>query len=173
MREVDTVPDLLAVLREIGAKHIGVDGIDGAGKSYLAKELARALNMPHLDLDSFLERNQGGFVEHIKYEQLVVTAPGGAFVISGVCLLEVLARAGISIDALVYVKRFRQGLWADEVELDISEPLEEFLAREREAAALVTKEPVEDLGLSEEIIRYHYHRRPYDRANVVYRRNDG
>ena len=64
------------------------------------------------------------------------------------------------------------GLWADERELDLDEPLEDFLQNERELTAMVACEPVTDLGLAEEVIRYHYTARPHDNAHIVYFRDE-
>jgi shikimate kinase len=171
MREVETVDDVVAELG--GARRIGVDGADGAGKSTLADRLSEVLAMPVFHLDHFLEKNQGGFVEHIKYDELgSAIRQHSSFVIDGVCLREVLRRAGISVDAFVYVKRYYRGLWSEEREFEIDEPLEDFLAKERELCSRIAGEKVEHLGVGEEIIRYHSQYRPHLHANVVFRRND-
>lgn len=174
MRELDTPAEVAATMRELGAKRIGIDGTDGAGKSHLARAVAEDLAIPHLNLDDFVQKEQGGFVQFIKYDELRAKATEPAFVVEGVCLLEVLARAEITIDALVYVKRYHLGYWSDERELDLDEPLEEFLNKERALLARISGQPAEDnFGLGEEIIRYHYQHRPHAKAAVVYRRNDG
>jgi hypothetical protein len=171
--EVQTLEEVLAVLSAKGAKRIGVDGTDGAGKSDLATRISAALRIPHLDLDDVLEKNQGGFINHIKYGELRRAAPEAGFVISGVCLLDVLERAEIAIEALVYVKMYHLGYWSDERELDVMEPLEQFLVAERVVLSQIENRPVTDFGLGEEIIKYHYHRRPFNRSDVVFRRNIG
>lgn len=165
--------EVLGILSAKAARRIGVDGTDGAGKSHLAARIASALGITHLDLDDFLEKNQGGFTNHIKYGELRKAASGSGFVISGVCLLDVLERAEIAIEALVYVKMYHLGYWSDERELDVMEPLEQFLAAERVVLSQIENRPVDDFGLGEEIIRYHYHRRPYNRSDVVFRRDIG
>jgi hypothetical protein len=71
----------------------------------------------------------------------------------------------------VYVKRRHLGLWTDERELDVNEPLEQFLENERQLTAMVAGEMVMDLGLAEEVIRYHYTVRPHNRADIVYFRD--
>ncbi|HYL89663.1 MAG TPA: hypothetical protein VEU32_12970 [Burkholderiales bacterium] len=95
-----------------------------------------------------------------------------AYVLEGVCLLHALRRAGLAIDVLVYVKRRHLGVWADERELDLHEPLEGFLKNERELTAMVAGEVVTDLGLAEEVIRYHYAVRPHNKAHIVYFRDE-
>jgi hypothetical protein len=171
MRELQTAEEVAAELA--GATRIGVDGIDGSGKSTLGKRLGDLMGLAVLGLDEFLEREQGGFVEHIRYKDLRARVSNEPkFVIEGVCLREVLDRAHIAVDKHIYVKRYAHGIWADERELDLNEPLEEFLEQERELTSRIAGEKIEHLGLGEEIIRYHFHRRPFRTADVIFKRND-
>jgi hypothetical protein len=66
--------------------------------------------------------------------------------------------------------RQRNGLWAEEDELGLNEPLEDHLAKLRQFSAMLQGqgEPDETLGLGEEIIRYHHRYRPHDTADVKY-----
>ena len=169
-----TSPDaVVGALRDVNALRVGVDGADGCGKTTLAKALAASLGRPLFSLDNYLEREKGGFLEFLDYPRLRrdVSAEK-AYVIEGVCLLQVLQRAGLAIDALVYIKRRHLGLWADERELDVNEPIEAFLKNERKLTAMVAGEAVTDLGLAEDVIRYHYETRPHDNAHVVYFRDE-
>jgi len=89
-------------------------------------------------LDDYLERDKGGFLDFIDYQRLHADVSAEeAYVIEGVCLLHAVQRAKLAIDTLVYVKRRHLGLWADERELDLDEPLEDFLQNERELTAMV------------------------------------
>lgn len=169
-------PDAVVdALRAMHARRIGIDGSNGSGKSTLARHVAEQLRYRLFSLDDYLERNKGGFLEFIDYQRLQaeVTAES-AFVIEGVCLRTALERADLATDALVYVKRRHLGLWADEDELEVSEPLDEFLANERKLTAMVSREPEEatELGLAEEVIRYHYLTRPHYKADIVYFRDE-
>jgi hypothetical protein len=169
-------PDaVLDGLRTANARRIGIDGIDGCGKSTLAKVVAAGLGRRVFSLDDYLDRDKGRFLEFIDYPQLRAdVSTGGAYVIEGVCLLYALQRAGLAVDSLVYVKRRHLGLWADERELDLNEPLEDFLKNERKLTAMIAgeSEVVTDLGLAEEIIRYHYAARPHINAHIVYFRDE-
>jgi hypothetical protein len=162
-------------LRAMDARRIGIDGSNGSGKSTLARYVAEQLRHRLFSLDDYLERNRGGFLEFIDYPRLQAeVSTESVYVIEGVCLLTALERAELATDALVYVKRRHLGLWADEDELEVSEPLEEFLANERKLTAMVSREPEEaaELGLAEEVIRYHYLTRPHHKADVVYFRDE-
>jgi hypothetical protein len=70
------------------------------------------------------------------------------------------------------VKRYCHGLWSDERELDLDEPLEPFLEQERGLCSRLAGEKLDHLGVGEEIIRYHFLHRPFRQARVIYGRND-
>jgi hypothetical protein len=162
-------------LRAAKAFRIGIDGIDGSGKSTLAKVVATHLDLRLFSLDDYLERDKGSFLEFSDYPQLRadVSLEKG-YVIEGMCLLYALQRAGLAIDALVYVKRRHLGLWADERELDLNESLDDFLESERRLIAMVTRksDAVANLGLAEEVICYHYAARTHNNAHVIYFRDE-
>lgn len=173
MTEAATPDAVVAALHSARARRIGIDGIDGCGKTTLAEAVAASLGFRLFSLDDYLEKDKGGFLEFVEYQRLRAdVAAEEAYVVEGVCLLHALQRAELAIDALVYVKRRRLGLWADERELDLHEPLEEFLKDERELTAMVAGEVVTDLGLTEEVIRYHYAVRPHNKAHIVYFRDE-
>lgn len=175
MIEVATADGVVAAVKASGWRRVGVDGVDGSGKSTLAGSLAAELGWRLLSLDDYLERDRGGFLDFLDYSRLRAdVCTETHLVIEGICLLHALDRAKVSIDALVYVKRRRLGLWADEDELDLNEPLEDFLERERQLVGMVTggTEAATNLGLAEEVIRYHYAARPHNNAQIVYYRDE-
>jgi hypothetical protein len=175
MIETDNSDAVVVALRSADVRRIGIDGIDGCGKSTLARVVAAGLGRRLFCLDDYLEHDKGGFLEFIDYPRLRAdVSVEGDYVIEGVCLLYGLRRAGLAIDTLVYVKRRHHGLWADERELNLNEPLEDFLENERMLTAMFTgeSETVTDLGLAEEIIRYHYAARPHNNAHIVYFRDE-
>ncbi len=175
MSEFTSTTELARVLRAVEARRIGVDGSDGVGKTPLAQALAHIFHSQLFSLDDYLQKQQGAYIPNIDYDKLASDlAQAESFVVEGVCLLQVLARARVDIDRLVYVKRFHRGVWADEPELNIAEDVESFLRKEREFAVLLagSDQPVQNLGLSEEIIRYHACYCPQENAHFVYRRDD-
>ena len=173
MIEAATPDAVIDALRDANAQRIGIDGIDGCGKTTLGKAVAAELRCRLFSLDDYLEKDKGRFVDFLDFRRLHTEAsPEEAYVVEGVCLLQALQRADLVVDTLVYVKRRHLGIWSDERELDLNEPLEEFLQGERKLTAMVAPEPVLDLGLAEEVIRYHYAVRPHNRAQVVYFRDE-
>ncbi len=175
MPETTSNTELARALRASEARHIGVDGSDGVGKTPLAKASAGVLRYQLFSLDDYLDKQQGAFLPYIYYDKLasdVAQAP--SFVIEGVRLLEVLGRATIDNDQLVYVKRFHHGVWADERELNLAEDVESFLRRKRDFVNLLGgfDQAEQDLGIAEEVIRYHASHRPHENADFVYRRDD-
>ena len=175
MLEFTSTTELALALRAAEARHIGVDGSDGVGKTTLAQAIAGILRYQIFSLDDYLDKQQGAFVPNIHFDKLASDlAQAQCFVVEGVCLLEVLARAAVGIDQLVYLMRFHRGVWADERELHFTEDVERFLHKERESVGLLegSDQPVQTLGLAEEIILYHSYYGPQEVADFIYRRDD-
>ena len=161
--------EVIDAIRAISAVRIGIDGIECSGKSTLAREISGALGLPCISLDSFVEKKMGGYVEHIDYSKLKATLENlEGYVVEGVCLHQVLGRIQLAPSASIYIKRMQHGVWSDEERLDINEPVDAVLNRERENTSRILCEPVSNLGLAEEVIRYHAEFRPHDHADVTY-----
>lgn len=169
MTDCINTQEVIDAIRAINAVRIGIDGIDGAGKSTLAREISGALGLPCISLDSFLKKKMDGYVEHIDYPKLKATLEKlEGYVVEGVCLHQVLGRIQLAPSVSIYIKRMQHGIWSDENELDISKPVDAILAEAREVASLFSSSPVTNLGLAEEVIRYHAEFRPHDHADVIY-----
>jgi hypothetical protein len=162
-------------LRLASARRIAIDGTDGSGKSTLARELGWLLGTHVFHLDDFVAKNLGAYVAHIDQVRLAsAIATSEFFVIEGVCILQALELASVRPDALVYVKRMSHGYWCDEDELEPKLPIEEHLAQIR-ATMLPFSDALGEsgeLGLAEEVIRYHAAYRPHLKATIAYLRAD-
>jgi hypothetical protein len=173
VEEVTTLEDL--VERLTGTTRIGIDGINGVRKSSVAEFLCQKFGLSTVHTDDFLERNQGGYVNFLRYDELKSKLSSlGQFVVEGVCLLQVLERVGVRVDVVVYIKRYHLGLWADERELNVPlAQLDEFLRKEREIVELISGES-DDGGphLSDDVVRYHSNYQPHARAQLLYRWDD-
>ena len=162
---------------------IGIDGKDGSGKSRLAKELSEKLSAKVIELDSFMEKNQGRYVTALKTEEIqaAISQASGIIIIDGVCLLAAVKAIGVKLNTLVYVKRTHHGLWMDEDICQIENSAEETI-KKQEADLLIfleweaankekpppSQEDAKLSSLTEEIIRYHAEYSPPQGAQHVY-----
>ena len=173
--ETDDISKLATFIRNKGYCRIGIDGTDAAGKSTMAGKLSKILGLTHLNLDDFFIKESGRYLDYLKYNEIRQQASETkCFVVEGVCLLNVLEKIDTPIDCLIYVKRMRHNLWADERECEITEEIEVFISKEKELMRLFqqTENMPDSLGLAEEIIRYHYKFKPHKKADLIYTRVD-
>lgn len=160
---------------------IGIDGIDGIGKTTLGKLIAERLNIPLVSLDEHLDKDQNKYIEALR------TSAGediesfkGSGVVEGVCLLAAAKRFGFDIGTLIYLKEIHLGAWVDKklYEHDCG-PDEAIASAESELLSAVElmrkvkshpypKSGVKLSGLRKELIRYHHTYRPHRRAKLVY-----
>ena len=187
MREFTHVSQLACALRRILPRGrrvvIGVDGMDGSGKTPLAIGLAERIPAKVVSLDHFLNRNRGTYVRHLRLEQLrkVIFSHQGVIIVEGVCLRSVLRRLRCRAFGHVYVKALTQyDLWSHEQECELQEPVEVFIEKEREELRVLDdflssgnegkSDPAELCAYKEEVIRYHTSELPQRRANFVFLR---
>jgi hypothetical protein len=98
---------------------VGIDGWTGAGKTTLGRSIAEDLGGSSYDLDSALTRNLKNYVSSLRMSEIskALSEAPRPLVISGICLLEALAKVEIELDVSIYVKRMASWGWADEDEL--------------------------------------------------------
>ena len=131
---------------------IGIDGYHGAGKSTIARAVARRLSFACVHLDDFLNGKQGGFVDFIQYDDLESALQPRPLVVEGVCLLEVLNRLRIIPDVVVYVQPVDR----------MPSP-----SKQTQAAVAFGRDNASSL-LSLEVDQYHRTCRPVERADILY-----
>jgi hypothetical protein len=178
------IESIVQLAQSSGWRRIGIDGVDGAGKAYLAEQLSEGLSCPALNLDDYLHQNQGGYVDFIDYPALSAALSSmPAFILGGVCLQKVLAELGQDLDASIYIKRMRDDMWIDEDECVFPDGVEaaiENLASSNEMISRGFDEPSGrlqpdldvDLQLKFEVMHYHEEFSPQETADVVYERSD-
>jgi hypothetical protein len=185
---IDTCSDiegLIRIVRNSGWSRIGIDGVDGSGKTQVASVLSEALECPLLDVNDYLHQNQGGFVDFIDYPALgsaIRTIP--KFILSGICLRAVLSNLGATLDGNIYIKRMHGGMWVDEGSCVFPEGIEaavEALAMNRASTSAYFDEPAEHAGhagndnfseFTEEVMRYHDAYQPHEEADLLFERGD-
>jgi hypothetical protein len=101
-----------AVCLAIGEKWrrflIGVDGVDGAGKSTLARYLSWQLGIPSIETDLFLERGQGpSALRHEELRRAIQSRleDDRPVIVEGVFLLKTFESLDLQPDYLIYVAR--------------------------------------------------------------------
>jgi hypothetical protein len=180
----DVVEHVKRITTASQTRLIAIDGFDGCGKTMLARTLRDHLACQLIEIDDFLNRNEVGYVEHLRYEDLKVVLAEGIsndhlVVIEGICILEVLARLAAVSDVHIYVKRVRlfgsTVYWSDREACDSPFQPEEYLRQSWEEVKEfrgMMGEPVEDSNpLSDsterDLVMYHHKFRPQDRADIV------
>jgi len=156
---------------------IGIDGMDGVGKSTLAREMVTRLGGSVISLDDHLTKKQNGYVLHIRRDEVnaALSASTSPIIIEGVCLLAVAHRCGFDVDVLVYVRRISRNsdIWHEEEECMAQRPADELKekARALRNAFLMADDSniaADDLGLMGELIDYHAQWRPVERADFLF-----
>jgi hypothetical protein len=160
---------------------IGIDGMDGIGKTPLAHQLATLLGATVISLDDYLDRDRRAYVPHIRCREVtaaIEACSGLVVIVEGVCLRAVAERCGFTINVHIYVRRVSKesGLWHDEDICLAETPLDELKQHQRElrrwGAVVSGREDVDqaekETGLSDELIEYHARWRPVQSANVVF-----
>ena len=99
-----------------GWRIAAIDGWLGAGKSWLARELSRTGLMWAVDLDAFILRRNGQFIDALAINSLraAIQANAERTILAGVCVREVLAQLAMEAELHIYVKRMCGWGWTDE-----------------------------------------------------------
>jgi hypothetical protein len=96
----------LEPLLPASATMVTIDGLDGAGKTTLGRELASLLGSSFLDLDDFLEKRRGQYFSALRFDALQTALDSALRVVLSGCLMEtVLKKIQCSSDFKIYVVR--------------------------------------------------------------------
>jgi len=168
-----------------GGSLITVDGLDGSGKTYLAKALADKFGYRHVEIDRFLNQKQGGFLDQIRYAKLgdALRQAGASIVVEGCCIQEIMNRVERVPELKIYIKHKRVGQWGCDF-LVKYENAEDAIAGETEANRDF-EETVLKLGesdaqkpgsaalplLQRELIDYHFEYLPHEIADFIFLRS--
>jgi len=180
----DQLTDLTAALASLVADRvapvIGIDGLDGVGKTTMAKRLAHLLGAQHLELDDFLCKDRGTYACQIRCDELhgYIGSIDGPIVIDGICLLAVVKRCEVRLDAHVYLKRISEaGNWYDAdiclAQKPVNELIEELEQSERDYAdAFDDAPPGAAPPLDIEKAEYHRDYDPVQKADYIFELNE-
>lgn len=150
-------------------KIISIDGVDGVGKSSLAQKMSDESNLQHLEIDNYIQKQQGGYIDHIDYSLLTksirqfINAKQG-IVLEGVCVQQVLKKINLASTVKIYIRMIDEyGLWMHQMLLFPPDKSADEVIAERKAKRF-------PLGHMEDIIRYHYTFKPYESADYIFER---
>jgi len=185
--ETSEITEIEEIIRKNTVGIIAIDGMDGSGKTTLSKKLQRKLKCRRINLDKYLKRNSGNYVEFINYSKLLkdIYINPSLLLIEGTCCLAVLSRISVTHDLLIYVKRYsKYGYWRDEDECDVQDDIDIFVNQEKEKflkfckaeATLENREfnpsAHQFPPFQEELFRYHHKYKPHQVADIIFRRTD-
>ena len=168
-------PDRIATeILNLGSRLVAIDGAHGSGKSTLARALANRLTAKLVEVDKFLVPNQGHYILSLDLKEITASIDSeNICILEGICMQKVVELTGLTPDFNVYVKRMAKWGWADEDDLVFDVPIENHLQRlKQQAAPFFEHSQYPQLGLWEEIIRYHAEFRPQDICNITFQRSD-
>jgi hypothetical protein len=162
-----------------------IDGADGIGKTKIAKQLAVTLGFIHLEVDSFIDKNKGSYLNHIHYEKLKSAIKNEllkfrGIIVDGICMQNIVEQISLQPTLSIYIKRMRtldnHIWWADADRLISNLVPEEYLRKSwqeaKEFRQLMGEEvsdcdPLTD-SITKDLYTYHYYYRPHERSNIIY-----
>lgn len=162
----------LSPLLKKGNSLIGFDGINGVGKTHLARKLADGFSVTRLKIDDFLIGNGEPYVSQIRYDALQEKTAKSSrpIVIDGVCLLEVAERCHFKLAAHIYVRLIGgKGSCADERFRIEQGDVEQLASFRRSALRAMNKGSCNKAGrLPIQIAQYHRDYKPKSVADFVF-----
>jgi cytidylate kinase len=176
------IAELLPVIPS-GTRLISIDGLDGVGKSTLAKALVEKIGAKAIHLDDYLKKNENRYFEALDFTFLHSDIEKEQLIVVEGCLVHaVLARLGIESQFDIYVVRTTtmrahpETDWLDERKLLLeADNAEEFLAIEEEEIKKFEayfSEGAPSLGMTvsglrRELVHYHIDKKPHMNSDVV------
>jgi hypothetical protein len=139
------------------------DGWTGVGKTALAHMLSEWLGCAAIDVDDYVDRNRGYFVNAIRFDELRATAAdalkqSALALVSTICARDVAKRLGVPVAAFVYVEqRSSMGLPANAEITDAEDGGPDAFAEYQDLPPL-----------EREIFDYHAAFKPRKTADILY-----
>lgn len=180
MKITDEINDVLDVIKTTTPKVVGVDGIDGVGKTSLAKDMEK-FGYKRISLDDLLKRKSGGYFKFINFELLgkAVEQSSNKLVVEGVLLCKILKELPLAIDYSVYMTdsvwiydwlEEYQGKYCGLTLNEIITNVEQEVERLNRVLSPDSK-PYKMDGLRKEMYEYSYEYKPWESADVIFRKN--
>ena len=168
------------ILKSKSLKIIGIDGIDGIGKTYLAKEIEK-IGYIKISLDDFLEKKSGGYFNFLDLEKInnfIKKNKGKQIAIEGVLLLKVIEKLKLKVDYLIYMTN---SIWIYEwaeyfngkySKMKLSEIINEVEVETTKLNKILDPnfDRYKMKGFRKEIYEYSFKYKPWGRADIIIQR---
>lgn len=174
---VNDVESIVQTIKEKNPKIVGIDGIDGAGKTEFSEKLKR-LSFIVISLDDYLDKNAKGYFNFINFDNLskdLKNYQKDKIVIEGVLLQKVLAKLELKCDFILYLtdsiwiydwlEEYSGKYFGKTLEQIISDA-ESNVNKVGRATSTNFKE-YKMTGLRKEIYQYTFQFKPWEKADLV------
>jgi hypothetical protein len=173
------INSVLQKIKETTPKIVGIDGIDGVGKTTLAKDI-ETLSYKRISVDEYLNKKSGGYFEFLDFKRLKKElASNEKFVIEGVLLCKILNALNVKTNYLIYTT---DNIWLDDWSEEyegkyLTMSLEDIIRTEEEAVNRLNKaispnsKKYKMQGLRREIYEYSFEYRPWLDADIIIKKN--
>ncbi len=170
---------LVEKIKLINPKIVGIDGIDGVGKStIIAPLISKIIKARIINIDKYLNEKQGKYFQEINFKKIKqdINQCLGTdnLIIEGVLLLKILKKIDLKVDCLIYVS---DNVWVyDWCEYgpyyqrkleEITKDVEKKTDKVSKALRTYTK-PYKLDGFRKEIYHYTYEYMPFNSANIIF-----
>ncbi|OGM11144.1 hypothetical protein A2Z22_01005 [Candidatus Woesebacteria bacterium RBG_16_34_12] len=169
--------DIVLDLKKLSPDIIGVDGIDGVGKTSFARNI-RKLGYEIISIDNYLKKKSGGYFHFLDFNKLkndITKIRNESFVLEGILLRKILKKVNLKPNYYIYVT---DGVWIyDWLEENQGRyyglNLKEIIKISESETNLVNKrlnpafKTYKMKGLRKEIYSYSYRYQPWNDSNFI------
>lgn len=160
---------------------VGIDGIDGVGKTSLAKDIEK-LGYRRISLDDFLIKKSGGYFQYLDFDHLnkeVKRFSKRRLIIEGVLLQKVLQKLNVSPNYSIYITDnvwiydWLEECYGQYAALDLKNIIKKEEEITNRLAKITEQKPKQYKmkGLRRELFEYTFSYRPWGKANVILQNN--
>jgi uridine kinase len=179
MEITDNTDEVIQKIQKECPRIIGIDGVDGAGKTTIAKRIGK-YSYHRISLDNYLRKKKDGYFKFLNIENLkkdINNLKNEPVIIEGVLLLKVLEAANINLNYFIYVddNAWLVGWLEDYGGEYCGKRLDEIIAEEEKMVNRVVQatdpgsKEYKMEGFRKEIFEYSFEYKPWDKADIILR----
>lgn len=159
---------LVARIMPLADGLVTFDGVDGAGKTGTMLRVGERLGCLTVDIDRFLDRHRGQYVEAIRYDELQDAIEEAErisplLLMAGVCMRDILQRLARTAQLSIYVQAMSTYGLADQDILDAEDGKLSGVYADLARLGIVAP-------LDNEVWNYHCRTQPRRRADIIFLR---